>query len=136
MTAIVEEGQMLELAHFYDFLVTVFEKYKGRLKKNNRLEHMLRLAVAFLAKIESFQDELDPNWAEPDDGFSEDDSSDPKCELLRSMLGSLDRIFCTAGRALSVEKFQPIFTEKMGSQLDWRQAYSAIMAASQISQED
>jgi len=112
-----------------EVIVTISERYPEMIKKNtNYLNQILELIFTHMIGIDS---EILPEWANPPDGFNEENEEEDDQKIIKFCMNCIDRLISHVGSQIMLKHLSDCVA-KMLSTDDWKMKNAALMALSQV----
>ena len=89
-----------------EIVVTISERYPEILKKNSKvLVQVLELILLHMIEIDS---EVLPEWANPPDGFNEDNEEEDDQKIIKFSMNCIDRLIAHVGSTIMLKHLRTI----------------------------
>merc|ERR1712048_717860 len=109
--------------------VTISERYPEMIKKNSQsLNNILELIFTHMIDIES---EILPEWANPPDGFNEENEEEDDQKIIKFCMNCIDRLIAHVGNKVMLPHLSDCVAKMLNSD-DWKMKNAALMALSQV----
>lgn len=111
-------------------LVFILERFHGLAKeKPKRVLDTLELIFQNMMEIE---DDVNPEWSSPPDGFNDDMQEDDDQKLIKVSLDHIDRLVSSFGSEFMLPVVSGCVQGMLGPDKSWKMQHAAIMAMSQV----
>jgi len=112
-----------------EVIVTISERYPEMLKKNEELlNSILELIFTHMVEID---DQILDEWANPPDGFNEDNEEEDDQKIIKFGMNCIDRLIAHVGSTIMLKHLSDCVAKMLISD-DWKMKNAALMALSQV----
>lgn len=112
-----------------EVIVTISERYPEFLKKTEgTLKKILEMIFSHMVEIE---DEIGEDWANPKDGFNEDNEEEDDQKIIKFGMNCIDRLIAHVGSKIMLPQVSSC-VQSLLAQDGWKYKNAALMALSQV----
>lgn len=112
-----------------EIVVTISERYPEMVKKNlATLNNILELIFSHMISIDP---ETSDDWANPPDGFNEENEEEDDQKVVKFCMNCIDRLIAHVGSQVMLKQLSEAVAKMLASG-DWKMIHAAIMALSQV----